>query len=67
MGNKYIRDVYIARLVDAGSDSALDLKEKDIKYYLEDVLFNLFSRYSNKELIDEIKLLDEIEEERRSD
>jgi hypothetical protein len=27
----------------------------------------LFSRYSNKELIDEIKLLDEIEEERRSD
>ena len=67
MVNKDLRDFYIARLVDVGADRALDLKEKDIKYYLKDVLFNLFSRYSNEELIDEIELLDEIEEESRLD
>jgi hypothetical protein len=67
MVNKYIRDIYIGRLVDAGAHRALDLKEKDIKYYLKDVLFNLFSRYSNDELIDEIKILDEIDEENRLD
>lgn len=67
MINKNIRSIYIERLAEYGSESALDLKEKDIKYYFKDVLLNLFSRFSDTELLDEIKRLDEIEEESRLD
>lgn len=67
MINKNIRSIYIERLAEYGSESALDLKEKDIKYYFKDVLLNLFSRFSDTELLDEIKRLDEIDEENRLD
>jgi hypothetical protein len=42
------------------------MKDKDLKFYVKDILSNLFFRYSDKELLVEIKLLDEIEEERCS-
>ena len=67
MINKNIRSIYIERLAEYGSESVLDLKEKDIKYYFKDVLLNLFSRFSDTELLDEIKRLDEIDEENRLD
>ena len=67
MINKNSRSIYIERLAEYGSESVLDLKEKDIKYYFKDVLLNLFSRFSDTELLDEIKRLDEIDEENRLD
>ena len=60
---KINRGFLVHRLAEHGSESVLDMKDKDLKYYVKDILSNLFFRYSDKELLAEIKLLDEIEEE----
>ena len=64
---KINRDLLVYRLAEHGSENVLYMKDKDLKYYVKDILSNLFFRYSDKELLVEIKLLDEIEEERCSD
>jgi hypothetical protein len=64
---KINRGLLVYRLAEHGSENVLYMKDKDLKYYVKDILSNLFFRYSDKELLVEIKLLDEIEEERCSD
>ena len=64
---KINRGFLVCRLVEHGSESVLYMKDNDLKYYVKDILSNLFFRYSDKELLAEIKLLDEIEKESRSD
>jgi hypothetical protein len=63
---KINRGLLVYRLAEHGSENVLYMKDKDLKYYVKDILSNLFFRYSDKELLVEIKLLDEIEEERCS-
>ena len=64
---KINRGFLVCRLAEHGSESVLYMKDNDLKYYVKDILSNLFFRYSDKELLAEIKLLDEIEKESRSD
>jgi len=63
---KINRGLLVYRLAEHGSENVLYMKDKDLKFYVKDILSNLFFRYSDKELLVEIKLLDEIEEERCS-
>ena len=63
--DKIDKSIAIQRLVEHAAHSVIDMKEKDLKCCVKDILLNLFNRYSDEELLAEIKLLDEIEEESR--
>jgi hypothetical protein len=60
---KINRGFLVNRLAEHGSETVLYMKDNDLKYYVKDILSNLFFRYSDEELLAEIELLDEIEDE----